>query len=217
MASGWAGPHRRSRVPTHLIGDVVTRHNTLQDVDFAPDGKVLASAGLDGKILVWNVAERRLERTIEHGFALLAIRFSPDGKQIATGDLAGNIDFWDPTTGRRVGRTLGGQNGLALSVTYSPSGRELLTTSTDGKLRLWDFASGKLVGAPLPGADTGGWGTFFPDGKNVVAVFGSGTGVVWNVDPESWKAQACRIANRNPTPAEWRDFVPERGYRRVCA
>ena len=71
--------------------------------------------------------------------------------------------------------------------------------------------------APLPGADTGGWGTFFPDGRRVIAVFGSGTGVVWNIDPATWRSQACRIANRNLTRAEWRDLLPERAPGRVCS
>jgi len=102
-------------------------------------------------------------------------------------------------------------------VTFNPSGTEVITTSSDGKLRLWDLASGKLVGAPLPGTDSGGWGTFFPDGKQVIAVFGSGTGVVWDVDPAAWKAHACRIAHRNLTRTEWQDFLPQRGYRAVCA
>ena len=152
-----------------------------------------------------------------HDVAILAIRFSPNDKKIVTGDLPGNVNFWDAATGRQVGRTLGGQNGLVLSVTYNPNGTELITTSSDGKFRLWDLASGKLVGAPLLGADTGGWGTFFPDGKKVVAVFNSGTGIVWNVDPAAWKAQACRAAHRNLTRTEWRDFLPQRGYRAVCA
>jgi WD40 repeat protein/DNA-binding SARP family transcriptional activator len=194
----------------------VQANGTLQDLDFSSDGKLVTAAGLGGDIVIWNLARRTLERTIHHKDAILSIRFSPDGKTIATGDLPGNVDFWDPTTGRRVGRTLGGQNGYVLSVTFNPSGTQVVTTSSDGKLRLWDLASGKLVGAPLPGADTGGWGTFFPDGKRVIAVFGSGTGVVWNVDPVAWETQACRAAHRNLTRSEWRDFLPQRGYRHVC-
>ena len=195
---------------------VVKVKGGLQDVDFSSDGQRLAAAGLSGDIVVWNVPRRRLERRIHHSPAILSIRFSPDGKQIATGDLAGDVDFWDAATGRQIGRTLEGQNGLVLSVTYNPAGTELVTTSTDGKIRLWDLASGKLVGAPLPGADTGGWGTFFPDGKKIIAVFSSGAGVVWNVDPDAWKAQACRIAHRNLTRTEGAEFVPERSYRQVC-
>ena len=103
-----------------------------------------------------------------------------------------------------------------LSVTYNRSGTQLLTTSTDGNFRLWDLASERLVGAPLPGSDTSGWGTFFPDGKEVIAVFFSGMAVAWNVDPAAWKAQACRVAHRELTRQEWHDFLPERPYGVVC-
>src|SRR5205823_2254754 len=105
-----------------LIGNVRTMRNTLQDLDFTADGRLLATAGLNGRILVWNVARRALERTIPHRVAILTIRFSPDGKTIATGDLSGNVDFWDAASGRHVGRTLGGQNGLVISLSYSPNG-----------------------------------------------------------------------------------------------
>jgi WD40 repeat protein/DNA-binding SARP family transcriptional activator len=192
-------------------------NGTLQDLDFSSNGELVAAAGLAGDIAIWNLARRKLERTIHHKDAILSIRFSPDGREIATGDLPGNVDFWDPATGRQVGQTLGGQNGDVLSVTFNPSGTEVVSTSSDGKLRLWDLASGKLIGGPLPGADTDGWGRFFPTGKQVIAVFGSGTGVVWNVNPAAWKTQACRIANRNLTRSEWHDFLPQRGYRAVCA
>ena len=43
------------------------------------------------------------------------------------------------------------------------------------------------------------------------------THIVWNVDPVAWKTQACRIAHRNLTRSEWHDFLPQRGYRAVCA
>jgi WD40 repeat protein len=201
---------------SRIVGNVETRNNTLQDLDFSPEGRLLATAGLDGKILIWDVRRRALERTILHRVAILTIRFSPDGKTIATGDLSGNVDFWDAESGRQAGRALGGQNGLVLSVSYDPGGTELATTSTDGKFRLWDLASGKLLGSPLAGADVQGWGTFFPDGEHLIAVFADGTGVVWNVDPPAWLAHACRVAHRNLTQAEWSDLLPERPYHQIC-
>ena len=199
-----------------LIGNVVTRDNTLQDLDFTPDGRLLASAGLDGKILIWNVAQRAVQRTIEHHNAILTIRFSPDGKTIATGDISGHVNFWDAATGRPAGHPLAGQNGIVSSVAYLAGGSELVTTSGDGKLRLWDVASGRLVGSPLPGSDTGGWGDSFPDGRHAISVFYDGTGVIWNLDPVAWKDKACRIAHRDLTRAEWHDLLPQRAYRAVC-
>jgi WD40 repeat protein len=88
--------------------------------------------------------------------------------------------------------------------------------SDDGKLRLWDVATRTLLGAPLPGSDTGGSVHFFPDGKRVLGIFRSGTGIVWSVDPAAWKAKACRVANRSLTPTEWTEFLGRRSYRNVC-
>ena len=189
---------------------------SFQDLDFSPDGKLVAASGLVPEIVIWNVERRAHERTIPHEDAILTIRFSPDGKTIATGDLPGNVVFWDPSNGRRVGPTLGGHNSLVLSLSFNPSGTQLATTSGDGNFRLWDVASGKLIGEPLPGAETGGWGAYDPDGKHLIAVFGSGTGIVWNVDPRAWRRHACQIAHRNLTIGEWRDLLPHRSYRAVC-
>jgi WD40 repeat protein/DNA-binding SARP family transcriptional activator len=195
---------------------ITPRKTTLQDLDFSSDGRWLAAAGLGEKVFIWNLRARSLQRAIPHGQLIFAIRFSPDGKRIATGDNKGNVDFWDAATGRQVGRELRGQNGAVISVTYSPDGSQVMTTSSDGKFRLIDVATGKLVGSPLPGADAPGWGTFFPNGKQIAATFWDGTGMVWNVDPRAWAAHACRIAHRNLTRSEWHDFLPQRPYRAVC-
>jgi WD40 repeat protein len=200
-----------------MIGKFGDPTKTLQAANFSPDGKWLVAAGLGPDIFVWNVAKRRVEHRIHDPHQHVAVKFSPKRPEFAIGNDAGNVEFWDAATGRRVGPTLGGQNGWVLSVTYDPTGSRVITTSDDGKLRLWDVASGKLIGAPLPGAETGGWGTFFPNGKRVIAVFGSGTGVIWNVDPATWKTMACRVAGRELTRAEWKNFLPERGHRSVCA
>ena len=199
-----------------LLGNVRV-HGTLQDLDFSSDGKLLASAGLDGDVLIWNVARRHLERTEPSGALIFTIRFAPDGRTIATGGIAGTVDFWNAADGRKAAPPLGGQNGAVISVSYDPTGRELMTTSSDGKLRLWDLRSRKLIGAPLPGSDVGGWGTLFPDGGHAIAVFPDGTGIVWNTNPRDWKAHACRVAHRTLTKAEWRDFLPERAYRPTCS
>jgi hypothetical protein len=73
-----------------------------------------------------------------------------------------------------------------------------------------------LIGTPLEQSAVGGWGVFFPDGRHVVTVFGSGHGIVWDVDPADWVSRACAIAGRSLTRDEWAQFVSGAPYHPSC-
>ena len=213
---GPAGFVRLYDLRTGAIARRMVARGTLQDVDFSSDGKLVAASGLAGKISVWNLARPNVVSTMTNDVAIYTLRFSPDGKLLASGDQSGNVDFWDVARHVPVGRPLGGHNGLVGSVSFDPSGKTLATVSSDGNFRIWDVASRKLIGAPLPGAGNGGWGTFFPDGKHVIAGFFSGIGVIWNVDPTAWAARACSVAHRNLTREEWHTYVSGKSFGDVC-
>jgi WD40 repeat protein len=101
-------------------------------------------------------------------------------------------------------------------LTVLSADKTLVTVGDDARIRLWDVATRSLMGAPLPGSNTGGSVHYFPDGKHLLGVFKSGTGIIWSVDSAAWKAQACRVAHRNLTPTEWTEFLGSRRYRKVC-
>jgi len=166
--------------------------------------------------MIWDVERRAVARRIDHHEAIYTLRFAPHNSTIATGDNSGNVDFWNAVSGRRLPQTLGGGGGAVSSLSFDPTSHRLLTTGEDGNIRLWDLTDDKLIGAPLPGGSGLGRAVFYPDGRHVIAVYPSGAGIVWNLDPSSWRSQACRVARRNLTRAEWRDFLPQQPYRRVC-
>jgi WD40 repeat protein/DNA-binding SARP family transcriptional activator len=202
---------RTGKKEADLRGD-----GSVNDIDFSPDGKLLASTSLTGTVTLWNVADRNTAAQLPGAIAAFAVRFSPDGKLVAVGDSSGKVVFWNAADGTPDGEPLAVKNGSVNSIDFDPTGTTLAVASSDGKIRLFDVATRKLIGAPLPGSTTGGAVSFFPDGKRVLGVFGSGAGVVWNVDPGAWKATACHVANRQLTRAEWRQVLPERSYRDVC-
>jgi WD40 repeat protein/DNA-binding SARP family transcriptional activator len=191
------------------------------DLAFSADGRLLASAGpTDGQLVVWHLQRPADEDEYTYdtiGTPFDSLEFAPRGTTIAAGDGLGNVDFFNAATGRRLAQQLVGQNGAVLSLSFDPTGHRLMTTSSDGKIRLWNLATDKLIGTPLPGSNSRGQGTFFPNGKRLIAVFPSGMGIIWNVDPASWNARACKVAGHNLSRTEWHNVLPNVPYHKVCA
>jgi WD40 repeat protein len=66
----------------------------LWDVAFSPDGELLASAGVERQIRLWDVASGRLLRSLRHDDEVMAVAFSPDGLLLATGGYDNQVRLW---------------------------------------------------------------------------------------------------------------------------
>ena len=55
-----------------------------------------------------------------------------------------------------------------------------------------------------------------PDGTRLLATYGTGRAYLWDIGRESLTRQACQIAGRPLTRAEWREFPPSVDYDPAC-
>jgi predicted Ser/Thr protein kinase len=107
---------------------------------FSPDGKILASAGVDRQLFLWNASAWTRIRDYPRTSGALSMAFRPDGKEIAVGDYERKIRIWrvegdDPPV------QIVGHQGYVFALAYSPDGRRLVSGSIEGELKVWDLAS----------------------------------------------------------------------------
>ena len=113
----------------------------LYDAEFSPDGKILATAGYDTKIGLWDVASGELLRSIEvHTGAIFDLAFSPDGTLLASASADETAKVWRVSDGERLD-TLHQPEGEQFAVTFSPDGRFIIAAGADNVIRMWRVVS----------------------------------------------------------------------------
>lgn len=152
-----------------------------------PKGGLLATAGGDRTVKLWDTSSRRAPITLgsRTDKPVYALAFSPDGRTLATAGGDRVVRLWDVATRRSVGVLTGHQERVG-TVAFSADGHALVTTSGDGTVRLWDVATHRST-VLTSSQDHNTGAAFSPDSRTIAA-----TGKSDNTTVELWDARTHR-------------------------
>ena len=145
-----------------------------------PDGKTLITSGYDGKIIVWNVGEKKPQQTIEKKGWIRRIALSPDGKNFAAGMEDGSVILFE-TEGAKELKTAKAHEAAVYDVSFSPDGATLATASTDKLAKLWDWkAEMPAEKAKLEGHSDAVWAVAFAKDGSLATASADRKIKLWN-------------------------------------
>ena len=165
---------------------MLTGHaDLITDLEFTPDGRLLASSSYDDTVRLWNVRNRNTFGTqlFEQFDWVQSVAFSPDGRTLAAAGRDEDVVLWNARTKKTLGDPLEGHSEWINSIAFSPDGRMLASAADDGDVRLWDVREKKAVGKPIRGHGgnevTGV--AFSPDGRLLASTGFDGRTRFWDV------------------------------------
>jgi len=133
----WDMDHERKQHSFPAHGDKAT----VSALAFAPDDRILATAGQDARTVLWQLSptggmpKEILTLKADTG-GINSIAFSPDGKLLATA--AYHVRVWNVATGKLL-LMIEGRRVRFGRVIFSPDGETLAAGADDGIVELWDM------------------------------------------------------------------------------
>ncbi|TYI00773.1 hypothetical protein ES332_A11G156800v1 [Gossypium tomentosum] len=123
------------------VGCIRTRNSKVTCCHFSSDGKFLASAGHDKKVVLWNMDTlRTVSSPEEHKLVITDVRFRPNSTQLATASVDKSVRIWDAAKPSYCVQAYNGHSSPVMSLDFHPRKTELFCfCDNDNEIHYWNL------------------------------------------------------------------------------
>jgi len=114
-------------------------------VAVSPNGQLLASAGKDGTVKLYDVATGQGRGILNDpdGLALMDVAFSPNGQNLLVGTVGNVVRLWNLAPVQALTPTRPSHFQAATCLRFGPDGTTLVSGGSDAFLRIWDIGTAR--------------------------------------------------------------------------
>lgn len=165
--------------------------NGYEKVGFSPDGQILALVGTASRLVLWNMADKKIEQVFKTTSPGTRTRFSTDGLTMGIVEGFDGVEIFHVPDGTKI-RSVAVPQVKISDAAFLADGSTLLTVGSDKMIREWDYRTGRELSAIAAHGDDI-WAMDL-DAEDRFLVTGSGDRTVKVWDRESYRANpACVI------------------------
>ncbi|CAK8571229.1 unnamed protein product [Lathyrus sativus] len=123
------------------VGSVRKSNGKVVCCHFSSDGKLLASAGHDKKVVLWNTETLQTQSTPEeHTVIITDVRFRPNSTQLATSSFDTTVRLWDAADPSFSLQAYSGHSSHVASLDFHPKKNDLFCSCDDNsEIRFWNI------------------------------------------------------------------------------
>ncbi len=168
---------------------------------FSQDGKTLASAGTDQKIVLWNIGPQTMEKAGEilqaHSSFIFSLAFHPNNGLLASGGDDFFVHLWNVSdvADPQPGATIDQQKAAITGVAFSPDGARLAASSKNKTVIVWEMAGDVAQNPQILNGHKASVNSvaFSPNAAQLASAGANGEILLWDVQSLAQRGLSLRV------------------------